>query len=63
MPQEVRNQVDAVREQMLMGEFYPYVGPIYDASGTLRVKEGEELSRMFLYDDWDWAVEGVVGLP
>jgi simple sugar transport system substrate-binding protein len=63
VPQDVRDQVDAVREQILDGEFYPYVGPIYDASGTLRVEEGEELPRFFMYDEWDWAVEGVVGMP
>jgi basic membrane protein A len=63
VPQDVRDQVEAVREKMLNGEFYPWVGPIYDASGQLRVKEGEKLSSLFLYQDWDWAVEGVVGFP
>ena len=63
VPQEVRDQVDAVRAKMLSGEFNPWVGRISDASGTLRVAEGEELSELFLYQEWDWAVEGVVGLP
>lgn len=63
VPQEVREQVDSVRDQILNDEFYPYVGPIYDSTGELRVEAGEELSPLFLYQEWDWAVEGVSGMP
>lgn len=63
VPQEVRDQVDVVRERRMINEDYnPFVGPIYDAEGNLRVPEGEELTDEFLYKDWDWAVEGVVGM-
>lgn len=62
IPQEVRDQIDAIRSQMLEG-LNVFVGPIYDANGELKVAEGEELTDDFLYEGWTWAVEGVTGLP
>ncbi len=63
MPEDVRQQVDAVREQMMNEDLNVFVGPIYDAAGELRVAEGEEMDKLTLYQSWDWAVQGVQGMP
>ncbi|HJW91442.1 MAG TPA: BMP family ABC transporter substrate-binding protein [Anaerolineales bacterium] len=62
VPAEVQQQVDAVREKMLNAGFNPFVGPIKDTTGAVRVAEGKALTEMELYL-WDWAVEGVSGMP
>lgn len=62
VPADVQSQVDAVREKILNGSFNPFVGPIKDTKGEVRVPEGKTMSEMDLYL-WDWAVEGVSGLP
>ncbi len=63
VPQEVRDQVDAMRDRMINEGYNPFVGPIYDTDGNLVIAEGEELSDAYLYREWVWAVEGVTGLP
>ena len=62
VPKDVQEQVDAIRDKMLNEGFNPFVGPIVDANGEVRVAEGETLSPVELFN-WDWAVEGVSGLP
>ncbi len=62
VPQEVRDRVDAVRDQMINEGLNVFVGPIYDTEGNLRVAEGQEMTLMELYL-WEWAVEGVSGMP
>ncbi len=62
VPADVQKQVDAVREKMLNAGFNPFVGPIKDTKGTVRVPEGKAMTDSELYL-WDWAVEGVSGLP
>jgi basic membrane protein A len=63
VPQDVRDQVEAVRQKMLNEGFNPFVGPINDATGQQRIPPGEELTPEYRRTQWDWAVEGVVGLP
>jgi basic membrane lipoprotein Med (substrate-binding protein (PBP1-ABC) superfamily) len=62
VPGEVQQQVDAIRDKMLKENFNPFVGPIKDATGAVRVEAGHVMTEMELYL-WDWAVEGVSGLP
>lgn len=62
VPADVQSQVDAVRETIMNGSFNPFVGPIKDTKGEVRVPEGQTMTEMDLYL-WDWAVEGVSGLP
>ncbi len=62
VPQEVIDQVEEVRQRMLNEGFNPIAGPLYDSKGELRVAEGEELSAEFCRTEWDWAVQGVVGM-
>ena len=63
VPQDIQDQADAIRDQMLNEGLNVFVGPIYDTEGNLVIKEGEELSDEYLYREWIWAVEGVVGMP
>ncbi|MBN1314577.1 MAG: BMP family ABC transporter substrate-binding protein [Anaerolineales bacterium] len=62
VPQDVRDQVEIVHQQILDGSMYPFVGPIYNADGELVIPEGEEISLEFMRTDWVWPVEGVSGL-
>jgi len=62
VPADVQQQVDAIREKMLSEGFNPFVGPIMDTKGQIRVPEGQAMTESELYL-WDWAVEGVSGLP
>jgi len=39
----------------------PFVGPIYDQSGAVRVAKGIVLTDAFIYGKWNWLVKGVVG--
>lgn len=61
VPADVAAQADAVRDKMLKEGFTPFVGPITDVDGVVRVKEGEVMDEETLYK-WDWAIEGVSGL-
>jgi basic membrane protein A len=58
VPTDVQTQVDAVREQIL-GGWSPFVGPISDASGTVRVESGVAMAWADIVLAWDWPIEGV----
>ena len=60
VPENIRQQADAVRTKMLAG-YNPFVGEIKDIDGKVRVPKGTTMSEMELYD-WNWPVEGVTGL-
>ncbi|MBI1881818.1 MAG: BMP family ABC transporter substrate-binding protein [Chloroflexi bacterium] len=62
VPQDVQEQVDAVRDKMLNEGFNPFAGPIKNASGDVVVAEGKTLTDDEMYV-WEWAVEGVNGMP
>ena len=62
VPKDVQEKVDAVREKMLKEGFSPFAGPIKDTKGQVRVPEGTTMTPDELYL-WDWAVEGVSGMP
>jgi len=62
VPEEVRKQVDAVREKMVNEGLQVIKGPLYDSKGVLRLKEGEVMDKFTTYTGWDWAVEGVTGI-
>ncbi len=60
VPLGVEKLVDVVKRTIVAGEFHPFVGPIYDQDGELRIEKGEvptdgELLAM------DWFVSNVVG--
>jgi basic membrane protein A len=60
VPDKVKQYVNKRQQQILDGTYDPFMGPIYDQNGVLRVKKGEELSdadKLSL----QWFVRGVVG--
>ena len=60
VPKDVQVAADAVRTKM-MGGWTPFVGEMKDTKGKVRVKAGETMDDMTLYN-WDWAIEGVSGV-
>lgn len=60
VPDDVRSEVEETLDKLISGESNPWTGPIKDASGKVRVQDGEELTDEFLYGGWKWKVEGVV---
>ncbi len=58
VPTDIQTQVDAVREQIL-GGWTPFVGPIRDASGTVRVESGVTAGWADVMLAWDWPIEGI----
>ena len=45
VPQDVRDQVDAIRDQIASGELNPFVGPIVDQDGMERFRRGRDPQR------------------
>lgn len=60
VPQDVRDEVNAAKEQVMALELHPFTGPIRDNTGELRVEEGQTMTDEELLS-FDWLVEGVVG--
>jgi basic membrane lipoprotein Med (substrate-binding protein (PBP1-ABC) superfamily) len=60
VPKDVQQRVDAVREKMLKESYNPFVGPIYDVEGVVRVPAGQTMSADDIRFKWDWAVQGVI---
>lgn len=57
VPQDVRDQVDAMRDKMMAG-YSPFVGPMSDNEGKQQLADGETLDEDTLYS-WSWLLEGV----
>jgi hypothetical protein len=60
VPEDVRDQVNEARSQMMDGEEPVFAGPLYDQQGNRLVPEGETLSDQKIRQ-MDFLVEGVVG--
>ena len=60
VPQELRDEVAAVKQKIVGGSWDVFTGPIKDNAGKLRVSEGARMSDDELLS-LDWFVEGVVG--
>ncbi len=60
VPQDVQDEVEAVKERIVNGELHPFTGPIYDQEGEVQVPEGETMTDEALLS-FNWLVEGVVG--
>jgi basic membrane lipoprotein Med (substrate-binding protein (PBP1-ABC) superfamily) len=60
VPMDVQKRADEVRTKLL-GGFTPFVGPLKDNKGNVRLAAGQKMSDMDLYN-WDWSIEGVSGL-
>lgn len=62
VPAEVQRKVDKVRDKMVCEGYNPFVGPIKDSKGKVRIPAGQAMTISDFYG-WDWAVEGVSGMP
>ncbi|HEX2110772.1 MAG TPA: BMP family ABC transporter substrate-binding protein [Gaiellaceae bacterium] len=60
VPDDVRAEFDEKYAALKEGSFNPFVGPIKDSKGKVRVPEGEEMPFDAILR-WDWYVEGVAG--
>ncbi|MGD8966761.1 MAG: BMP family ABC transporter substrate-binding protein [Anaerolineae bacterium] len=60
VPEEVQDEANAAKEQIVSGDLHPFTGPISDNEGELRVAEGERMTDEALLS-FNWLVEGVVG--
>lgn len=57
--EDVRSEVEQTFEDLASGAENPFVGPIKDNKGKVRVAKDETLSDKFLYGEWSWYVEGI----
>ena len=60
VPDDVKTLVDQKKQEIIAGTYDPFMGPIYDQQGNLKVKEGEELPDSEKLSI-QWFVQGVVG--
>ena len=62
VPQEVRDTVLEVIDELDAGTIIAFAGPIKDQEGTIVVEEGDVLSDDVM-SNIDWMVEGMIGSP
>lgn len=60
VPEDVRDRVNAAREDIKSGKLVVFAGPVKDQKGEVRVPEGQAAPDPDLLS-MDWFVEGVVG--
>lgn len=60
VPEDVKTLVAKTQEELINGTLHSFAGPLYDQSGTLRVKEGEFLPTDQI-STMDWMVQGIIG--
>ena len=56
---DVKSEVEQTLDDLASGSKNPFVGPIKDTQGKVRVPDGEKLTDEFLYGGWKWYVEGI----
>ncbi len=59
VPQAVRDEVSSVWQQMQHGKNV-FAGPIRDTTGRVRVAAGTAMDDRYIYDQWNWQVQGVL---
>jgi basic membrane protein A and related proteins len=60
VPAEIKQMIEAKKQEMIDGEFEPFQGPINDQDGKVAVPEGESLDLEALLS-MNWWVEGMEG--
>jgi basic membrane protein A len=58
---KTRAQIKAKKKAIVAGKFHVFEGPIYDQSGKLKVKPGQQLRLLKDLYTMQWLVKGVVG--
>jgi basic membrane lipoprotein Med (substrate-binding protein (PBP1-ABC) superfamily) len=59
VPQEVVDQVMAIRSQIVDEFFWPFLGPAFDSEGNQMYAEGEEIPYEEVALGWYWFLEGI----
>lgn len=59
IPADVKQKTEAALDELASGKLNPWTGPIKDQNGQVKVPSGEELSQKFIYNEWDWYVDGI----
>jgi simple sugar transport system substrate-binding protein len=59
VPASVQKEVQEAQAKIKAGET-PFVGPISDAKGKVRIKDGVKLGPEWLYNKWTWPMQGTV---
>jgi basic membrane protein A len=60
VPEEVQEEVNAVKEAIISGELFPFEGPIYDQDGNIVIEEGVRPDTLTL-ESMNYLVQGVIG--
>jgi basic membrane lipoprotein Med (substrate-binding protein (PBP1-ABC) superfamily) len=60
VPEDVKTETEASFDALMSGAEDPFVGPISDSKGEVRIEDGERPDTDFFMSGWDWYVEGVV---
>ncbi len=61
VPADVRKRADRIARDLTTGKLDPFVGPMTDNRGKLRIPAGEKLPEAFLVSGWDWRLKGMIG--
>jgi basic membrane lipoprotein Med (substrate-binding protein (PBP1-ABC) superfamily) len=61
VPQEVRDQVEAMETRMLEEGYNPFIGPMVDLDGVEQLGEGEEMTIEQVLAEWFYLLEGIEG--
>lgn len=60
VPRDTQKLLETFKNAITANVFNPFSGPIHDASGKLRVEDGENATHDQIVN-MDWLVEGVLG--
>ncbi len=55
-----KEAIDPVQKKIASGEFDPFMGPLYDQEGTLKVAAGSQMKPEEIWN-MNWFVKGVIG--
>jgi basic membrane protein A len=53
-------KIEQTLADLTSGKVNPFVGPIKDTTGKVRIPAGKVLSNNFLYLGWKWYVQGII---
>lgn len=54
-----KQKVETALEELGNGKLYPWTGPISDQEGQVKIPSGKKLTEKFIYNEWEWLVEGI----
>lgn len=60
VPADVKTQTEESFAALTSEEVDPFVGPISDSAGKVRIQKGDKPDIPFFFNGWKWYVQGVV---